>query len=268
MIRDISDAEVSEALEHWRQHGFARIPAVALPSTVAALRERLEDLVAGRRPDPGLFFQPDAPTGRYEDVVNEDGWRGPDVAYRKIDRMELDDLFRAWVGNPLFARLCAAVHPGGATLYRAVVFSKAPRLGTALPWHQDGGRLWGLDRNPSLQGWLALDEASEASGCLSFVPGSHAWGLATPMGGLVPGEIAEARDVEPDVVRVPAAPGDVVLVHSLVWHRSGRNLTDAPRRGLTVTFLDAATRCVRKKRAPRVFQPIFPAQDLGPVPSR
>ncbi len=257
MIREVSEAEVEKALSDWRREGFAKIEGVATPETLGTLRSRIEALIAGTHPDPGLFFQPDATTGRYEDVVNEDGWRGPDVAYRKIDRLQRDELFLGWVRNPLFARLCSEVYPNGTSLYRTVLFSKAPNLGTPIPWHQDAGKLWGLDRNPELQAWTALDDASVEAGCLWVIPRSHRWGLATEMGGLVPVAEVEKRQVN-EGIAVPVSAGDVVLVHSLVWHRSGSNTTDRPRRGLTASFLDADTQCVRKKRAPRNFLRVFP----------
>ncbi len=59
-----------------------------------------------------------------------------------------------------------------------------------LPWHQDGGRFWGLDRDPILQIWTALDDAPVAAGCVEVLPGSHRDGLATPLGGLVPAPLA------------------------------------------------------------------------------
>jgi ectoine hydroxylase-related dioxygenase (phytanoyl-CoA dioxygenase family) len=58
-------------------------------------------------------------------------------------------------------------------------------------------------------------------------------------------------------VSVPAAAGDVVLIHNHVWHRSGRNRTGRPRRALTVCLMSAATRCLRKRRAPREFYALF-----------
>ncbi|MEO7114008.1 MAG: phytanoyl-CoA dioxygenase family protein, partial [Polyangiaceae bacterium] len=58
---------------------------------------------------------------------------------------------------------------------------------------------------------------------------------------------------------VPARAGDVMLIHNHLWHRSGLNKTSSPRRAFTVCFMSAQTRCLRKKRAPRVFFPVFRA---------
>lgn len=253
--RVLSGDELEAALTAWRTEGYAVIRGLAHPDTCAALRDRLQAYLLGERPDPGLFFQRDAGTGDYADVGFGQGYEGPDVPYRKVERLERDDVFAAWLADPQLARMAARIFPGGTSLYRATAFLKAPRVGSNLPWHQDGGLFWGLDRNPSWQVWTALDDASVEAGCLEVVPRSHLAGLATPMGGLVPAALAEGVVG----VTLPARAGDVILLHNLVWHRSGGNRTDQPRRAFTVSYLDAATRCTRTRRAPRVFPTVFGA---------
>lgn len=253
MTRDVPDAELDAAIESWRSQGYAVIPAVADEATLAGLRKRLDDLVAGRAPDPGLFFQKDSGTGDYRDVGFGQGYEGPDVPYRKIEKLERDPRFFAWLSAPVFRRIAERALGSSVTLYRATVFQKAARVGSDLPWHQDGGRFWGLDRDPCLQAWTALDDAPTEAGCLEVLPGSHHRGLASPMGGLVPAILA--GDVEG--IRLPARAGDVVLIHNLLWHRSGANRTERPRRAFSASYLHGDTRCTRKKRAPRQFTPVF-----------
>ena len=50
---------------------------------------------------PVLFFQLYAPTGRYEDAPLGLGWQGPSLDYRKLEKLELDPRFRAWLENEL-----------------------------------------------------------------------------------------------------------------------------------------------------------------------
>jgi ectoine hydroxylase-related dioxygenase (phytanoyl-CoA dioxygenase family) len=134
-----------------------------------------------------------------------------------------------------------------------MLMNKAPRGGTELPWHQDGGLFWGLSRDPVLSIWTALDDATAESGALRVVPGSHRAGLARPMGGNIPAALVEAAGAEQRALCVEARAGEVVLLHNQLWHRSGRNATAAPRRALSFCYLDGRTRCVRKKHAPRSF---------------
>jgi ectoine hydroxylase-related dioxygenase (phytanoyl-CoA dioxygenase family) len=154
-------------------------------------------------------------------------------------------------------------------LYRAILMAKAAREaerpgGTPLPWHQDAGTLWGLDREPELQLWTALDPAPEEAGCLAVLPQSHLGGLATPLGGMVPAKLVEAARADDRAVLVPAQPGDVVLLHNLAWHASGTNHTPHPRRAFSACFLHDDTRCTRRKRAPREFWQVFGRDEVPP----
>lgn len=252
-----SDEALDAAVEHLRVEGWAHLPNVATPGALDALRTRADDLLTGRVRHEGLFYQPDSPTGRYEDLVRVHGWAGPDRVYRKLEKLDLDPLFRAWLADPLFGRLAARVIASRVTLYRAVLFNKAPRIGSDTPWHQDGGKLWGLDRDPLLQIWTALDDAFRAAGCVEVLPRSHERGLATPLGGVVPTEQVLAADAAGNSVALEVRAGDVLLLHNLVWHRSGPNTTDLPRRGFTTCYLHGDTRCLRTRRAPRSFVPVF-----------
>ena len=239
----------------FHRDGFARVGALFSEDHLAPLRARADALMRGELVYPGMFFQHDAPTGRYEDLTHGEGFVGPSLEYRKLEKLELDPLFRAHIEHPALLPIVRRFIDGPVTIYRAVLFNKSARGGSPLPWHQDGGRVWGVDRDPFLQVWTALDDCGEDAGCLEAIPGSHAAGLATPLGGLVPRELASPRDG--DGVTLPARAGEVLLVHNHVWHRAGVNRSGRPRRTLSVAYMTAETRCLRKKRAPRQFTRVF-----------
>ncbi|AGC45249.1 hypothetical protein MYSTI_03943 [Myxococcus stipitatus DSM 14675] len=258
MLReDAKDLDIAQVLAHYAEHGYARLGRVLGEPGLEALRERADDLMLGRVVYPGMFFQPDATTGRYEDAPLGLGWQGPSLDYRKLEKLEKDPRFLAWMENPLFERLVHARIPGDVVLYRAILFHKGQAGGSNLPWHQDGGRLWGLTREPELQLWTALDDAPEDGGCLEVVPGSHLRGLVTELGGVIPPDAVEAEDAERRALSLPALAGEVILVHNHLWHRSGRGRPGLRRRAFSACYMSADTRCVRKKKAPRVFTPLF-----------
>ncbi len=240
-------------LAHYRAYGWARLGLVADPAALAALRTRAEELMLGAVVRPGLFFQHDSPSGAYADLRFGRGWEGASLRYRKVEKLEQDPLFAAFLRNPLFARIARAVIGPDVALCRAALFVKAAHGGTELPWHQDAGPFWGLSRDPELQIWTALDDAPVESGCVELVPASHLAGLATPQGGVIPADVVARSGATARSLRVPARAGAAVLIHNLCWHRSGRNGTGAHRRALTVCLIDADTRCTRR-RSPRSFQ--------------
>src|SRR4051812_35387306 len=138
------DLDVAAAIAHLHEHGFARLGKVLDDGARAELRARADALMLGEIADPGLFFQKDTDTGRYGDLAFGKGFEGPSLNYRKIEKLEKDASFRAWIENPLFERIARAVIAGPISIYRCALFGKAANGGTVLPWHQDGGVFWGL----------------------------------------------------------------------------------------------------------------------------
>ena len=52
------------------------------------------------------------------------------------------------------------------------MFTKEPQSPKIVSWHQDL-TYWGLDDATEITYWVALSDASVASGCMQFVAGSH-----------------------------------------------------------------------------------------------
>lgn len=248
-------AAIDAALAHYREHGYARLGPIVPAPVLVELRARIEAIMLGEHAER-FFYQLDTDTGRYEDLTFGRGYEGPSLRYRKIEKLEQDPLFREYLQHACFAPLVHAVCGPEVVIYRALVFNKAADTGgSALPWHQDGGLFWGVDRDPELQLWTALDDAPEGGGCLEVVPGSHHGGLVRPIGGVVPAYALTG--ITP--LALPAKAGEVILIHNHLWHRSQRSTSGQPRRGFTVCYMPASTRCTRKKRAPRQFFRVFSA---------
>ncbi len=254
---DPAELPVAAALAEFARVGYARLGRVVSEAALAALGARVDDLMSARVRHDGMFFQRDSESGRYEDLTFGAGWQGPSSEYRKIEKLELDPLFREYLGNPLHERVARALIDGPVALYRAVLFTKSARGGTALPWHQDGGVFWGVTPAPFLQIWTALDDCPLDGGCLEVVPGSHVGGLATPQGGVITDEALRAADAEARAVPLIARAGEVILVHNHLWHRSRKSASGRRRSALSVCLMTAAARCLRKKREPRQFLRVF-----------
>jgi len=253
----VASIDLAPAFTHFAEHGYARVGVALSDSGCAELRERADDLMLGRVVHEGLFFQRDSHSGRYEDRVLGKGYEGPSLDYRKVEKLEKDPLFFAWINHPLFERIASLWIPGNVVIYRAVLFTKSARGGTTLPWHQDAGASWGLSEDPVLQVWTALDDAPEDAGCVQVLAGSHKAGLVSPLGGVVPEAHVLAAQADARKLALPAKAGEVVLLHNYLWHCSGVNRTGRARRALSVCYMNASTRCMRKRKPPRSFIPVF-----------
>jgi ectoine hydroxylase-related dioxygenase (phytanoyl-CoA dioxygenase family) len=132
--------------------------------------------------------------------------------------------------------------------------NKPAHKGTVLPYHQDGGGIWGLDRNPLMTVWTALNDATRENGCMQVVPGSHKLGLLSEYGHVISQEHEQQYAPVEKYVYLEAKCGEAILLHNWLLHRSGVNHTSEPRRAFTVCYMDGETRSVREgHQFPRVF---------------
>src|SRR5687767_4486218 len=96
------------AMAHFDTYGYARLGRVLSAEGAKALGDRADEIMLGRITYPGMFFQMDSESGRYEDAPIGQGWQGPSRAYRKLEKLEMDPLFLEWISNPLFERIARA----------------------------------------------------------------------------------------------------------------------------------------------------------------
>jgi len=170
--------------------------------------------------------------------------QGATLAYRKIQDLEIDELFLAYMRRPVFREVCARAYGSQTPIaaFRAMFMNKPSRKGTFLPWHQDRWNY--LDRDPLVTTWMALDPATVANGCVQVIPGSHKFGLintAHPSGFLAAEQVP--RYCRPEsIVYLEVEPGEVVLLHNWLLHASDVNRTDASRRAFSVCYMDGHTR--------------------------
>ena len=187
------------------------------------------------------------------------GFKGASMAYRKIGEaecgLECDDLFMGCMQKPLFRTICDRIYGKHAAIsvYRSMVMSKPADSdggGTTLPWHQDGGEWWSLDRDPLVFVWIALSDATKANGAVQVIRGSHKNGILSRRGHTI--STADIKrlveDADPnDVVDVELKAGQAFLCHNFTVHRSGINSTPAARRGFSINYIDARTKVLDPK---------------------
>ena len=103
------DLPLAGPVERYRDQGFAALGQIASEAGLERLRVRADEIMRGQVVHQGLFFQHDAATGRYDEVPRGQGWQGPSLRYRKIEKLERDPIFREWLENPLFGRIAREV---------------------------------------------------------------------------------------------------------------------------------------------------------------
>lgn len=234
-----------ESWHRYERDGYLPIGAVVTEDELVALRQRADDLATGVIRNPAVQLQADS-GGSYESLGEPVADLGGTLLYRKVQGLEHDDLFRRLLDHRRFREACARVYGPHSpiSIFRAMVMNKPAGQGTVLPWHQDGGDVWGLDRDPLLTVWVALDDATVANGCLEVVEGSHRLGLLSRYGSTVADADVLTHCVPERIRHLEVRAGEALLVHNWLIHRSGVNPTAAPRRAFTACFMDGRTTSV------------------------
>jgi hypothetical protein len=237
------------------QHGFLSVGRWLDETALSALQRRMDDIMLGRIAYDDMMMQLDG-GGAYDELPEQTtGFKGPTVMYRKIEGLEKDPIFFEYMRHPLMRECCARIYGAMAdiSVYRAMFMNKPAAKGTTLPWHQDGGEGWGLDRDPLLTVWLALDPSRASNGCVEVIDGSHRLGLLSKFGHTLSAEHVREHCHAAKVVELEADPGEVFLLHNFLIHRSGINPTGQPRRAFSVCYMDARTRRRDGKSFPFIF---------------
>jgi len=231
-----------EQHQQFMAQGYLSLGKILDPAALAALQQRIDDIMLGKLSYPNMYFQLDGATGAYANLPPDSpGHKGASLAYRRITGLEEDPIFLAYIQHPLIRQITQRYIGADVSIFRAMFMNKPAQQGTVLPWHQDIGEGWGLDRNPIITIWTALDDATVANGCMQIVPGSHQLGVLNAQHFVTAADQAKYTQ-DNAVIDLEVAAGEAVLLHNFLLHRSGVNKTSAPRRAFSTAYMDGATR--------------------------
>jgi ectoine hydroxylase-related dioxygenase (phytanoyl-CoA dioxygenase family) len=150
--------------------------------------------------------------------------------------------FLNYATNPHILDMVEQLIGPNIALWNSSLFAKPARVGTRTPWHQDG-EYWPVRPLATCTVWIALDDATTDNGCLRFLPGTHkhrslarhryndAKDIALPLE-LEPGLVDESQAVDLEL-----EAGQISLHDVFLWHGSEANLSDKPRRGMTLRYM-------------------------------
>lgn len=172
----------------------------------------------------------------------------------------------SWWADSDFQKLATADAIGyaGAQLIRAKAIYlwedhliwKSPSVANrgCVGWHQDKQYWKSASGTQMLTAVIALDDCIAETGCLHFIQGSHKWGLLHGADFYEHSLVQQAYNIRRTACQhpwreivCPIPAGHVSFHHCLTLHSSGPNLSNGPRRVLSVHLMAGSTRIVRGK---------------------
>lgn len=232
-------------LREFDELGFLRLGPVASDAEIEALCARIDAIMLGEFRYDAMMMQLEPSAHGRSDQSR--GFKGPTVAYRKIQDLDLDPVFRSYMSKPLFQTITRLLIGDVVAVYRAMFMNKPAGGGSELRWHQDGtdwrnaSSPWGLTMAPKVTIWTALDQATIENGCVEVIPRTHR-GIVGAGAGTISDDAAAEVLTSHESVFLELDRGEAVLLHNWTMHRSDVNRTDHPRRAFSVCYIDGASR--------------------------
>jgi len=131
--------------------------------------------------------------------------------------------------------------------WNSIFWIKEAESSSYVSWHQDL-KYWGLDCDDLVTVWVALSAASEASGCMRVLPGSHRGEMLPhddvydPHNMLTRGQEVAVEVQESAAVSMALAPGEVSFHNVRLAHASGPNRSGDRRIGVSFHYMPTRSR--------------------------
>src|SRR5712691_8063008 len=234
-----------EQIRAFHANGYLKLDRLLAQEEIESLKECLEELLQGRLEWPQRCFQT-LDASRY---TAPSGAPMPEGIQLPAGQ---DPRFRAIADHPRLVAVMNDLIGPNVTRYTDQVILKSPGISPATFFHQDGF-YWRNTPEKTINCWIALDDAELGNGCLSFLPGSHRWGLQEheryfdePV--LHSGETGQPFqrlripldqvDFSQEVAE-PVKAGGALLFLKYTWHRSDPNRSPQPRRAYAIAYHEA-----------------------------
>lgn len=210
----------TEQVAHFDESGYLSPLTALTPDEAARAREQLEqhEATLGHPLGPGERSKPHYLFTWVDDIMRNE---------RILDAVE--DL----IGPNI---LC----------WGSIFWIKESHSPSYVGWHQDL-EYWGLDTETLVNVWVALSPASEASGCMSVLPGSHHERLEHIETYDADSMLTRGQELTIDVgartpAAMPLAPGQMSMHNGRLAHGSGPNNADDRRIGLSLQYMPTSAK--------------------------
>jgi ectoine hydroxylase-related dioxygenase (phytanoyl-CoA dioxygenase family) len=228
--------------KQWDEEGFFLVRGFADAAIGAAMLARVVEV--SRSADGQILHDGFVVTPEQNLASSVEAAADAEQRVSKIFKLHRDGPFRSFIESPEILALGRALLGPRLDCFLSQFIFKNPAA-WGQPWHQDSF-YFPFDRGPQVGLWLAVTEATHENGCLWVLPGSH----REPIHEHVPDRRPNANVGYVEIVDhdfreerpVTMAPGDLLVFHSHLMHRSKGNRSDGLRAAMVYHLAEHGTR--------------------------
>jgi len=245
------DSVGDDELTGYHRDGYLVIHNAYSAQEIAAGREGIRDLVAGKHSDfDSLQFTEYVREGFDQLTLDQklDGIR------KLYSFTGVEPRLNAFVASPKLLAIIEKLLDAKPTLYQSMALLKPP-AGREKPWHQDHSH-FDLPLNTRVVGvWISLDAATVENGCMRAIPGGHRLGVIEHEMNrdfqIPDGEIARKAH---EAVAIPMEPGGCLLFDSFLPHGTPINRSDRRRWAIQFHLIPEGTPRISHDERRAVFE--------------
>ncbi len=231
MNHELTDQHV----DSYQRDGFVVIEDFLDHEELGSWRETVAKAIAGR--NGKRFSADDVMTDEFAESEQTTFYEN--VFEQLVNLWQTDDALRDLILDPRIGEMAATLAGvDGVRVWHDQALIKKP-FANPTAFHLDAP-YWSFTSSDAISIWIALDDATEANGCLYFFPGSQ---KETTMDNVLIGHnVGAIFDVYPQFADRPATSGAMragscSFHNGLTVHGAGANMTNGLRRAMTCAFM-------------------------------
>ncbi len=252
----------------WSQHGYFILRGLVPADDCADMSRAVIELFSRAETDGQSFNGHHLGTDgvlAVEEAARVENGDSADQRMSKLFNIHRRAPFRQFASHPELLRALHALLGPDVSCFNSQYIFKNPGV-WGQPWHQDS-LYYVFDQMPQIGVWLATTRATVENGCLFVAPGSHLEPIHNVVPDARPGSnfgYLEVVDYDFEEAHpVLMEPGDVLIFHSFLMHKSNDNTSNERRSALVYHYARSATKVAEPKSATIDFMPVL--KDGRPV---
>jgi ectoine hydroxylase-related dioxygenase (phytanoyl-CoA dioxygenase family) len=172
-----------------------------------------------------------------ENAKNTIGISHRNNRYFVTNKFEGSEFLKDFLFNRTMEQITRSAIGDDVYLFLELFVVKYPKVGLPFGWHQDSGYMQGHPHKPYLTCWCALDDMSEENGTLYILPYSraHTRDVVEHVRDEATNDLIGYRGDESGVP-INVRAGSIVVFPSTIFHRTGPNKSDKPRRAYLAEY--------------------------------